>query len=123
MKNKLVALTTFIYLLFIIGTIITLWIVYKNVEYSWTYPFVIGYLILLFSVSIYLFFTSVSNMRKMKRVEVRKRIKTFTGLFLSFLTINVLLTFFTKGKVDVLSEISIPLGLALGVAFVPKGKD
>jgi hypothetical protein len=122
MKKKLVVLRTFMYFLFIFGTIITLWIVYKNLNYSWTYPFVIGYLILLFLIVIYLFFTTLVNMRNMTRVEVRKRVKTFFGLFLSFWALNVLLSFFIKGKVDVLSKMFIPLGLALGIAFVQKGR-
>lgn len=117
--TKLV-LRIILYLLFVIGTIITMWIVYRDLQYSWTLPFVISYVSLLFLVAIYLIITSVLNLRKMKRVELSKRVKTFFGLFLSFLALNIILSFFTAGKVDLLSEIFIPLGLALGIAFVPK---
>ena len=120
MKKLLVVLRIIFYLLFVIGTIITMWIVYRDLQYSWTFPFVIGYVILLFLVAIYLTIISVLNLRKMKRAELGKRVKTFFGLFLSVWALNIILSFFTAGKVNVLSEIFIPLGLALGIAFVPK---
>jgi hypothetical protein len=81
MKKKLVVLRKFMYFLFIFGTIITLWIVYRNLNYSWTYPFVIGYLILLFLIVIYLLFTTLLNMRNMTRVEVKKSKNFFWSIF------------------------------------------
>lgn len=117
MKNKLSILKTVIFLLFVAGTISFIWI--KDRDYPWTIEFIIGYLALLFVISIYLIYATISNIRKLRWVQIKKRIIRFFVLFVSFWIINIVLDYLFKTQIDIFGKIPIPLGMALGMAFIP----
>ena len=54
------------YILFAIGAIITMFIVYKDVGNVFAIRFVISYLIIGFVLAIHFLFIAISNMRKLK---------------------------------------------------------
>lgn len=118
MKNKFSILKKVIFLLFVTGTISIIWIINRN--FPWTKEFVIGYLALLFVISIYLIYATISNIRKLRWVQIKKRIIRFFGLFISFWIIDIVLDYLFKTQTDIFSKIAIPLGMALGIVFIPK---
>jgi hypothetical protein len=63
MKNKLSILKTVIFLLFVSWTISFIWI--NDIDYRWITEFVIGYLILIFLISLYLLYRIILNIRKL----------------------------------------------------------
>lgn len=110
--------TKIIYLLFIIGTIITMSILYKNIKNKVAIGFVIVYVIFTFLFLFYIIFIAILNSRKLKWLEIRGRI---FKLIISFILLWVLSYgfdyFFRPSKIDLLREGSIAFGLSFGIYF------
>jgi len=69
-----------LYAMGVIGLIITLFIVYKNTKNVFAVRFVIGYVIFIFLLAFYFLSVTILRMRKLKWVELRKRILKFVRL-------------------------------------------
>ena len=70
-----------LYTIFVLSTIITLFIVYKDIDNSFSFKFVIGYVIFLILFLIYFIIATVINMRKLKWFDIRKRMYRFIASF------------------------------------------
>jgi hypothetical protein len=116
-KNKL----TFIgilYLLFIIGTIVTLFLVFGNIDNRISAHFIVGYTFFAFFIVLYTIFFTILNSRKLKWVEIRKRIFKFIIYFILIGVINFIIDYiFRPTKIDLFREFSTPFGFALAVSF------
>ncbi|WP_088186876.1 hypothetical protein [Desulfosporosinus sp. FKA] len=121
MNRKLSIIKTAIFLLFVAWTISFIWI--KDIADHWKSEFVFGYLILLVLLSVYLLWRIISNIRKLKREQIKKKITKFFGLFVSFWILNIILNYLFKSRIDVFSKIVIPLGMALGITFIPEDDE
>ena len=107
-----------LYVIFVIGTIIMLFIVYKNIGGRLALPFIFGYLVLTFFLVIYMHIMTILNLRKLKWVEIKKRTFNFITYFISLGVLNYGLDyFFRHSKVDLFREFSTSLGLALAFSF------
>jgi len=84
-KNAVLIFTRTLYMLFIIGTIISLFIVYKDIDNSFAFKFLMGYLFFTFFLLLYVPFITILNSRKLKWVEIRKRLTKFIALFVLFI--------------------------------------
>ncbi|MBU3183092.1 hypothetical protein [Clostridium psychrophilum] len=73
-KNNFLKLTKIVHALFIVSTIITIFIVYKNIDNSFSIKFAMGYIIFLLLYSGYLTFVTIKNMRTLKWLDIRKRL-------------------------------------------------
>ena len=119
MKDRTSIFTRILYVLFVIGTIITLFIVYKNVDSSIVFKFVMGYLFLSIFMILYIFFITILNSRKLKWVEVRKKILRFIALFVLFVVLNYSFDyFFRPSNINLYRIFSIALGLSFGISFI-----
>ena len=117
-KNNFLKLTNIIvYALFIVSTIITIFIVYKNIDNSFSFKFVIGYVIFLLIYSGYLTFVTIKNMRTLKWLDIRKRLFKSIVSFVSFYSLNFILNYVFKHKIDFLSGVGSSLGLSIGTYF------
>lgn len=115
--KKSVILKGIIYLLFSLGAIITIFIIYKNIDNVFAIRFVIGYIfIILLSVPYFLIITFL-NIRK-RCVEVRKRLLRFFVLFVSLSAFILILDYiFRPLEIDFLRTFSITLGSSFGMTF------
>jgi len=106
-----------IYTLFVVGTIIVLLIVNKNIDNTFSFYFIIGYVIFLLLSLLYFIIATVINMRKLKWVDIRKRIYRFITLFILISAITYILKYiFRPSDIDVF-DFGTPLGLAFGLSF------
>ncbi|WP_047152796.1 hypothetical protein [Aneurinibacillus tyrosinisolvens] len=114
---KYISSNLILFTLFVAGTIITLSIVYNNIDNPFSYKFVIGYVIFLLSYGLYLTCTAVINSIKLNRVEFKKLILRFITLFI-FLSIATFICnyFFKPSKIE-LYDFSPVLGLSLAMSF------
>ena len=111
-------LTYIIYLLIVVGTIITLFIVYKDIDSSFSFVFIIGYIIFLFLTFLYFMIAIVISLRKSRWVEIRKRLYKFIAYFVLLSAFAYMANYiFQPSELDLYNIVSIPLGLSLGIAF------
>ena len=108
----------FIYALLLLSTIITLFIVYKDIDNSLSIKFVIGYVIFLFLSAICFTIVTILNMRTLKWFDIRKRLLKFIGSFVLFGSANIIVNYvFKQSKIDSLDWIGSALGMSLGISF------
>lgn len=117
-KKEVSIITTIMYSLFAIGTVITLFIVYRDIKNPFAVKFVIGYAIFAFIFIFYIGLITILKVRKLKWIEIRNRLYKFLIVFTVFFIINIVFTYLLKGQVDVLKQIAVPFGCALGIAFL-----
>jgi hypothetical protein len=118
MKNAKRVLTKILYVLFIIGTVGSIIIVYKQINYSIASRFLMLYLYLALFMVIFISAITISNMKQLKAAVLNKRSLKFIALFASFSFLNYGMDYFLRpSNIDLLRELSIALGLAFGLLF------
>lgn len=106
------------YTLFIVATMISFFIIYKNIDNNGSFIFLVGYGFFTFFMLIFIFFITLINARKSKWVHVRKSILRFITLFIVFSTLNYAFDFIIRPeKIELLRIFSTSLGLSFGIAF------
>ena len=114
--SKLISIM--LYTIFVVSTIITLFIVYKDIDNLFSYKFLIGYVIFLVLYLIYFIIATVINMRKLKWFDIRKRMYRFITSFVFLSGTSIIYYYFFKpAEIDYYRIFSIALGLSIGVAF------
>lgn len=107
-----------IYVIFIIATIISIFIVYKNIDNKFAIGFVIGYAIFAVVFLFYVILGIVLNVTKLKWVGIRKRMIRFIKIFVILGILNYIFDYvFKSKKIDFLNMLSVSFGLALGSSF------
>ena len=118
-KNVGLIFTRILYVLFTIGTIISLFIVYRDIDNSFVFKFLIAYVFFAFFMLLYIPFITVLNSRKFKWVEIRKRLIRFGGLFILFGASNYLIDyFFRPSNIDLFRTFSSAFGVSFGISFI-----
>ena len=116
-------------MIFLIGTIIAFFIVYKQIDSRIAFKFLIGYLFLAIFMVLYIPFITIVNSRRLKWLELKKRLIKFITLLLLFASINYILDWILRPlNVNLIKNISVALGLAFGISFIDviflkKGRD
>ncbi|MGP4081132.1 hypothetical protein ACTWQL_14580 [Pseudalkalibacillus sp. R45] len=106
------------YSVFILSTTATIVIVYKDIEHSLAVKFIVGYVIFLLVSLYYFIIAATSNIRKLKRIQIRKRVYTFIISFTLLSSSSFALNnFLNPGVMDYYKIFSIALGISLGIAF------
>lgn len=112
-------LTRALFGLFTISTIISLFIVVKDIDANITDRFLIGYLFLAIFVLIYTLIITLWKSRKLTWVEMRKRISGFIIYSILLGTSGYVLDkVYRPSDVDLLREFSIAFGLSFGFSFI-----
>lgn len=107
----------YVYTLFITGTVIILFIVYKEINNSFSYRFVIGYLIVLLLTLLYTLIVTVINVRKLSWSEIRKRLFSFVIIYLISSGLNLIIKYFLKPDWDYVKVFTLSIGYSIGYAF------
>ncbi|MDQ0273975.1 hypothetical protein [Cytobacillus purgationiresistens] len=115
--KKYISLNLILFIVFLVGTILTIFIIYKDIDTSLSLKFIIGYVIYLLLYGLFSIFLVIANTRKLNWIQIRKRFFTFIILFISLSTLHYLLSyFFRRSEMDVW-DLGIPLGVSFGWAF------
>lgn len=118
-KNTVLDFTKVLYILFIIGTIIILFIMYSYIHSSIAFKFLIGYLFLTIFLILYVTLITILNSRKLKCGEERKGLIKFITLFILYGTLNYIFDYiFRHSNIDLFKDFSIALGLAFATSFI-----
>lgn len=118
-KDKRLPFTKIFYILFLVMTVISLFIIYKDIDSSIAYKFVVTYVVFTFFMLLYIPLIVMINLKKLKWNEVRKSILNFIILFSLFGAMNYGLDYiFRPSEIDLLREFSTAFGLAFGISFI-----
>ena len=118
-KNKVLLFTKFLYGLFIITTIVSIFIVYKNIDNDISYKFLVSYVILAFFMLLYVPFITIMNARKFKWVDIRRLIFKFISIFVLFSISNYAFNYmFRPSEIDLFKVFSTSLGISFSLAFI-----
>lgn len=112
-------LTGFLYALCLIGLVLTLVIVYRNIYNPYTYDFVAGYVVYLFFFVLYYLAITVFNLRNVKRDHLKSRFLSFIKSFVFFCLLDIIFYLFKHptSVTSVLKDISTFFALSMGYAF------
>ena len=117
-KFPLNLISIMFYAFFVVSTIITLLIVYKDIDNAFSFNFLMGYIIFLILFLFYFIITIAVNMRKLRWVDLRKRIYKFIISFVLLSGTSIIFYYFFKSaEIDFYRIFSNTLGLSLGIAF------
>ena len=117
MKNN-ISFTKIIYLVIIVSTIITGFIVYKDIDSKVAIGFVVGYVIFLFGYLLFTIFITIYNSRKFKWIELRRRFFKVAIYFITISVLNYLLDyFFRPSEIDLFKILTRAFAIAFGVCF------
>ncbi|MFS0892572.1 hypothetical protein [Peribacillus frigoritolerans] len=114
--KKYISLNLILFIVFLAGTILTIFIIYKDIDTSLSLKFIIGYVIYLLLYCLFSLFLVIANTWKLNWIQIRKRFFTFIIWFISLSALNYLLSYFFRSEIDVW-DLGIPLGVSFGLAF------
>ncbi|EPD52101.1 hypothetical protein MHH33_13170 [Paenisporosarcina sp. FSL H8-0542] len=115
--KKYMSLNLILFTAFLTGTILTIFIIYKDIDTSLSLKFIIGYVIYLLLYGLFFIFLVIANTRKLNCIQIRKRFFTFIIWFISLSALHYLLSyFFRRSEMDVW-DLGTPLGVSIGLAF------
>lgn len=118
-RSTLLIFTKVCFGLFFIGTIISSYIVYKDIDSSIALRFLIGYLILTFFLIFYIPIITIINITKTKWGMIKKRRIKFIIFFVIFVAFNYAFDYhFRPSSMNLLRELSIALGLSFCITFI-----
>lgn len=119
MRDKTSIFTKILYVVFVIGTIISLFIVYKNIDSNIAFNFVMGYLCLSIFMVFYIFYITIVNSKKLKWLEIRKKLFRLIALFALFVVLNYTFDYyFRPSNINLFRTFSIAFGLSFGISFI-----
>lgn len=112
-------LTHIIFLLLMVGIIITLFIVYRDIDGSFSRTFINGYFFFIFFALFYFIIVILLNIRKLKWFEIRKRLTKFIVYF-AVLSVSAYMVdyFFPSLAFDSYTIIFNSISLAFAFVFV-----
>lgn len=120
MKNKkYLSLTITLSIIFIIWTVVSLFIVYLDLDSQISYYIVLVYAFFAFFMLIYIILTTLINSRRLEWNDLKKKIIIFIIIFLFSSTINYGIDYmFRPEKLDLLRIFSSSFGVAFTFSFI-----
>lgn len=101
-------------IIFTISTILTIFIVYKDVSHTIATPIVVGYILFLIVSLFYFLFAILWRARELPRLELHRRARRFILYFVIFFGLSYLINL---SDPNYYKSISIALGMSLGLSF------
>lgn len=101
-------------IIFSISTLLTIFIVYKDINHPLATAIVGGYVIFLIASLFYFLFTILWKARKLPRPELKRRTRRFILYFVIFFGLSFLINL---SDPNYYKSISIALGMSLGLSF------
>lgn len=115
--KKYISLNLILFVLFLAGTIVTVFIIYKDIDTSLSVKFIIGYVIYLLLYFLFSIFLVIVNTWKLNWLQTRKRLFTFLTWFISLSAAQYLIDYFFRHSEMDVWDFGIPLGVSFGLAF------
>ncbi|MGG4267109.1 hypothetical protein [Peribacillus simplex] len=115
--RKNISLHLILSIVLLAGTILTIFIIYKDIDTSLSFKFIIGYLIYLLLYGVFSIFQVIVNSRKLNWIQIRKRLFTFFTWLISLSAAHYLIYYFFKSSEMDVWDLGIPLGASFGFAF------
>jgi hypothetical protein len=110
-------ITSIICTLCVLSTIIISFIVYMDIDNSFSFGFILSYVFFIILASLYLIITLILNVKNIKWCELRKRLVKFIALFISFSTAIYFFNYiFRPSQIDIY-DFSTPLAMAISLTF------
>lgn len=117
MKKNILTYT--IYGLLLVSIIIILFMAHKDIDSSFSFAFIIGYIIFLFLSVFYFMIKIIINMKKLKGIEIRKRVYKFIAYFVFLSGFAYIADYIFKSvEFDLYNIVSNSLGLSFGLVFL-----
>ncbi|MBT2691612.1 hypothetical protein [Bacillus sp. ISL-55] len=110
-------ITIILYLVFLIGLLVTMSIVLTDIDTPNSIRFVIGFVIFLLLFGLFQMILIAINVKKLPGFDIKKRIFRFAGTFVFLMAVSYISNYlFWPERLDNL-DFGAPLGLALGITF------
>jgi len=116
-KYRPLRLINIMYSIFIPGIILTMYIVYKDINNIWSTRFVIGYAVFMMLFLVYLVGSTIFKLRDLKWEEIKGRLIKVFFIFISMWAMNILLMYLIKGEINILHNLEIHMAMAFGIIF------
>jgi len=117
-KNPSLSFAKVMYLVIIVATIITCFIVYKDIDSKVAIGFVVGYVIFMSLYLIFIIFITIFNSRKFKWIEIRRRVIKLLICFIAISGLNYILDYyFGSSEIDLFKVLTRAFAIAFGVCF------
>jgi hypothetical protein len=112
-------LTGFLYVLCLIGLVITLVILYRNIYNPYTYDFVAGYVVYLVFFILYYLSITVLNFKNLNWDYLKSRLLSFIKSFAFFCLLDLLFYLFKHptSVTSVFKDLSTCFALSIGYTF------
>ncbi|MFE0507318.1 hypothetical protein [Peribacillus butanolivorans] len=115
--KKYILINIILFIVLLAGTIITIFIIYKDIDTSLSLKVIIGYVIYLLLYGLFSIFLVIANTRKLNWIQIRKRLFTFITWFISLSAAYYLMYYFFKSSEMDVWDLSIPFGVSFGLTF------
>lgn len=115
--RKYISLNLILFIVFLAGTILTMFIIYKDIDTSLSFKFIIGYVIYLLLYSLFSILLVIVNTKKLNWIQIRKRLFTFITSFIFLSAAHYLIDYFFRHSEMDVWDFGIPLGISFGLAF------
>jgi len=116
-KMRQSTITSIICTLCVLSTVIISFIVYMDIDNSFSFGFMLGYIFFIIIVSLYWIITLIINIKNIKWFELRKRLFKFIGLFISFSAAIYIFNYIFRSSEIGIYDLSTPLAMALSLTF------
>lgn len=117
-KNKKMFLTRILYGLFVLSTLVIIFIVYKDIGNDISVNFLLGYSFFAFFMLIYISVVTIVNARSFKWAQIKVSIVKFISILLLFTAITYGFDYLVRPtEIDLVRNFSTSLGLSFSIAF------
>lgn len=117
-KNKKIFLTRILYGLFVLSTLVIIFIVYKDIGNDISVNFLLGYSFFAFFMLIYIPVVTIVNARSFKWAQIKVSIVKFISILLLFTAITYGFDYLVRPtEIDLVRNFSTSLGLSFSIAF------
>lgn len=117
-KNKKMFLTRILYGLFVLSTLVIIFIVYKDIGNDISVNFLLGYSFFAFFMLIYIPVVTIVNARSFKWAQIKVSIVKFINILLLFTAITYGFDYLVRPtEINLVRNFSTSLGLSFSIAF------
>lgn len=117
-KNKKMFLTRILYGLFVLSTLVIIFIVYKDIGNDISVNFLLGYSFFAFFMLIYIPVVTIVNARSFKWAQIKVSIVKFISILLLFTAITYGFDYLVRPtEINLVRNFSTSLGLSFSIAF------
>ena len=118
-KDRVIIFTRILFVLFAVGTVISMVIVYSDADGKLAYNFLLGYVFLAFFMLLYTPIVTIINSRKLKWTEIRRKILRFFIFFILLSILNLGFDYLIRPyDIDAFRIFSNAFGVSFGISFI-----